>query len=140
MRCAGIDLLKVLFIEGRIEQDPLIKVVSQQPTQFRAIGSGQQVGPDVGGADRIGLGLLEVLALIVPADGHGKAESDDESEQRQRCRQDNVEIPVDVLVQRLRLPEHRRPDPRGEPQDSEREREYKKWVVSEVVRSLWFAL
>ena len=59
---------------------------------FGRIRRGQQPGPNEFRPDRIGLCLFLVLALIVPRDGHRKAESDDEGEQRQRSGQDNAEI------------------------------------------------
>ena len=88
----GIDLPKLLLIARFIEQNALIEIILQQCAHFRRIGGRQQVCPDVFRADRVGLGFLVVLALIVPADSHRKAESDDEAEQRQSGGHDNIQI------------------------------------------------
>ena len=50
------------------------------------IPAGQQVGPYILGADRVGLCYLELLALVLPADGHSEAEPNDEPQQGQRGR------------------------------------------------------
>ena len=57
----------LLLVAGRVEHDALVQVIPQQRAHLRRIRGGQQVGPHVFGADRVGLRLLEVLALVVPA-------------------------------------------------------------------------
>ena len=64
----------------------------EQRAHFRRIRRRQQVGAHVFGADRVGFRFFEVLALIVTADRHRKAEADDEAEQRQGRGQDHAEI------------------------------------------------
>jgi hypothetical protein len=80
----GIDLPKLLLIAGPVEQDTPIEIFAERRTHSRRVGLRQQVGSEVFCADRVGLCLLIILALIVAAYGHRKAESDDEAEQCQR--------------------------------------------------------
>jgi hypothetical protein len=89
---SGIDLPKLLRIPGLIEQDTLIEVVREQRTHSRRGGARRLVGPDVFCADRVGLCLLVILALLVPAYCHRKGESDDEAEQCQRCALDDAKV------------------------------------------------
>ena len=61
-----IDLPQLILIAGFIEQYTLVEILNQQGTHSRRIGGGQQVCPDIFRANRVGLCLLVVLALIVP--------------------------------------------------------------------------
>ena len=89
---AGVDLLKLLSITGHIEQNALVEVFPQQRADRCRNGVRQQIGPEVFRPDGVGLGLLVVLALVVAAGGHRKAEADNQPEQRQRGGQDKAEI------------------------------------------------
>ena len=70
LRRIGVDPPELGAIAGRVEQDALIEILSQQLAYSRRFGSGQQVGPDILRPDGVGLRLLLGLALIVTADGH----------------------------------------------------------------------
>jgi hypothetical protein len=88
---SGIDLPNLAVIPSFIEQNTLIETVPQQRTHSRRIGRRQKVCPDVLRTDCVGLCCLLKGFLIVPADGHRKAESHDKAEQRQCGGHDNAE-------------------------------------------------
>ena len=88
----GIDLSKLAVIPRFKEQNTLIDIVFPQGTHTCCVGGRQKVRPDEFRADCICFRRLQVLALIVTADGQRKAEPDDKSEQSQGSRHDNTEI------------------------------------------------
>ena len=92
LRDLRIDRPQLLRVSRRVEQHALVEIRLRAAAHFRRIRRRQQIGADECGADRVGFGLFEVLALVVTADRHRKAEADDEAEQRQRRGKDYAEI------------------------------------------------
>src|SRR5215472_18225054 len=83
-----------------VEQHALICILPEQVSNAGAGACWQQVSSYVLGADCVGLGFFIILALVVAANGHRKAEADQESQQCQRRSQHNTEIVPLLLLQR----------------------------------------
>src|SRR4029077_18507326 len=81
MRSIVIDLLKPGKIADLVECDSLVQIFSEQSLGSSGITGRQQVKAEILGANRVGLFLFAILALIVAADCHGKAEPDDDAQQ-----------------------------------------------------------
>src|SRR5439155_4760531 len=116
--------------------DPLIEILAQLRAHLCRIDRGKQIGANKFRTDRVGLGLLVILALIVAIDRHRKAEPDDESEQRERCPQDDAEVLAQAIVFGTLNPVKGSPDLRGKTQRDEREREDQERVKADRTHRL----
>ena len=104
------------FVEDRVVLDSQVEIGLEQRPKLGRVGCRQQVGPDILRADRVGLGLLQVLALVVASRRHREAESDDQAEQRQGGSLQDAEVLAHVVVERI-PPAEPDAEPRRQPQD-----------------------
>src|SRR5215468_233391 len=86
-----------------VEQHALICILPEQVSNAGAGTCWQQVSSYVLGADCVGLGFFIILALVVAANGHRKAEADQESQQCQHRSQHNTEIVSLNILQRKEI-------------------------------------
>ena len=126
-RRVGVDLPELLRIAGGVKQDSLVEIAPEQRTHSRRVPGGQQIGPHVFRADRVGLRRLELPALVVTADGHRKAEPDDEAEQRERRTLHDAEVLAHEFIEVSPSPGDGGADARRERQAEHRDREHHEW-------------
>src|SRR5262245_66469296 len=79
------------------------------------------------GADRVGLRFFEILALVVAAHGHCKAESNDQTKKRQRRGSDEVKIFPLFLLEGPHFLANRVPGIRRKPLRDESNRQNEEW-------------
>jgi len=113
LRRGGGDFGKLVGVAGAVVEQPLIQVARKQRLDARRIGPFDQVGAQVFGADRVGLFLFQVLALVVAADRHRQREADQQRQQRQCCTLHEVEVLACIGGDRLAATQHQRAERRG---------------------------
>ena len=118
---------------GRVEAHALLGVLPQQRAHLGGGLGGQQLGAQVFGADRVGLGLLVGLALVVARAGHRETEADQQPQQGERGRQDHVEVLALLRAERP-APAQRGADRRRRPQAEERQHQDGRRPVRDVLQ------
>src|SRR5580704_51518 len=84
-----------------IEGDALLEIVPQCfAREWRQVAR-QEISTQILGADRIGFGLLQRLALVVARNGHRKTEAGYQREQRQRRRLHRGEVVALALLETM---------------------------------------
>src|SRR5262245_1151511 len=116
---------------GDVIADAQLGIAHQSCPHLVALRRVQQVGSQIFRADGVGLGLLEVLALVVARGRHREAEADQQAEQGQRGGEDEPEV---LALLRGELPSApvTGAEPGGQPQPDEGEEEDDRWMQADI--------
>ena len=126
----GVNLADLGFAVVLIERDTQIESFSDKITDRGYAFGRQQIGAQIFGPDRIGLGFLISLAQLVARDDHGKAEADNEREQRQNGRLDDIKVFASIFARRPPASSCEVPQISRDPLSDEEDAEDTEWIVN----------